>query len=87
MSKSFFFFGFGTDGKSPIHDDQGHVRITRMEHGTVTGGKKETHDRTVEACIEVNKAVTAVHRKHGDNPDPRYFRDAVRSAIEPFVEE
>ena len=82
MSKSFFFFGFGTNGQSPIHDDEGHVRITKMDHGIVGGGTKETHERTVDTGIRINEAVSNVYRKYGDSPDPRRFRDATSEILD-----
>ena len=82
MSKSFFFIGIGANGQSPIRDDEGHVRITQMDHGFVSGGTKETHDQTVDVCMRVNESVSQIHRTHGDRPDPRYFRDAVREAFD-----
>ena len=82
MSKSFFFFGRCAGGRSAFHDDEGHVRVTRMDHGVVGGGTKEEHERMTDLCMRVNEGAIKIHRKHGERPDPRYFVEMVREKLD-----
>ena len=82
MAKRYFFFNWAIDGQSPVHDENGHVRVTKMDGGVVTGGKQETHEELVEKSIKLQEELDRVDRKYGDELTREHVEDAFRKATE-----